>query len=104
MKTATSQLLFLILIISSLHAAKIMHSASIKGVVVQDEKIKSIWAVQGADSTLINTEEDGRFNVSVKPGTWKIIIQAKENYRNTILNNIEAIEGKNIDLGEINLQ
>ncbi|MBS1914883.1 MAG: carboxypeptidase regulatory-like domain-containing protein [Bacteroidetes bacterium] len=104
MKTTTTQLLFLILIISGLHAAKIMHSASVKGVVVQDEKIKNIWAIQGSDTTQVNPLEDGYFNVSLKPGTWKIIIQSKEGFKNTILNNIQAIEGKNIDLGEINLQ
>ena len=103
MKTATSQLLLIVLIISGLHAAKIMHSASIKGVVVQDEQIKTIWAVQGNDSTQV-TMENGYFKVSVKPGLWKIIIQSKENYKSMILDKIQAVEGKNTDLGQINLQ
>src|SRR5580693_5937556 len=79
MKAATSQLLLIVLIISGLHAAKIMHSASIKGVVMQDEQIKNIWAVQGNDSTVV-TMEDGYFKIPVKPGMWKIIIESKDKY------------------------
>jgi hypothetical protein len=104
MKVALMQLCFVILIISGLHAIKIMHSATIKGVVVQDDNVKDIWAVQGSDSTLVGNAE-GAFHVNVKPGIWKIIIQPKETYKRiTVLDRIEATEGQNIDLGEINLQ
>jgi|HubBroStandDraft_3_1064219.scaffolds.fasta_scaffold1493224_1 hypothetical protein len=103
MKAATSQLLLIVLIISGLHAAKIMHSASIKGVVMQDEQIKNIWAVQGNDSTVV-TMEDGYFKIPVKPGMWKIIIESKDKYKSMILDKILAVEGENTDLGEINLQ
>jgi|SRR5580704_6306328 hypothetical protein len=94
----------ILLVISSLHAIKIMRSPSIKGVIIPENKLKNIWMVQGRDSTEVNNE-DGSFNVKVKPGVWKIIINTKETYQKTaVLYQIEATEGKNIDLGEINLQ
>jgi hypothetical protein len=107
MKMNFLKLCAVILGISGLHAIKIMRSPSIKGVIVPENKVKDIWAVQGNDSTEVRND-DGSFNVKVKPGIWKIIINTnntKESYqKNTVLYRIDAIEGKNIDLGEINLQ
>jgi hypothetical protein len=89
--------------ISGLHAIKILRAPSISGVVIPENKVKNIWAVQGRDSTEVSNE-DGSFNIKVKPGIWKIIIYSKESYqKNTVLDQIEATEGKNINLGEINL-
>ena len=90
--------------ISGLHIIKIMRSPMLKGFIVPQEKLKTIWAVQGIDSTEIKNNE-GAFSVKIKPGIWKIIINTKEPYQKTsVLYRIEATEGKNIDLGEINLQ
>lgn len=100
------KLCLVILAISGLHIMKIMRAPSVKGVIVpQDEdKVKTIWAVQGIDSTEIKNE-DGSFNVKIKPGIWKIIINTKEpSQKTSVLYRIEATEGKNIDLGEISLQ
>jgi hypothetical protein len=104
MKMNYLKLILVILAISGLHAIKMMRAPSVKGVVVPEDKIKTIWAIQGIDSTEIKNE-DGSFNVKIKPGVWKIIINTKEPYQKTsVLYRIEATEGKNIDLGEINLQ
>jgi hypothetical protein len=105
MKMNFLKLCFVIIAISGLHAIKIMRSPSIKGVVFPENKVKTIWAVQGTDSTEVRND-DGNFSVKVKPGVWKIIINTKESsyQKNTVLYTIQAIEGKNIDLGEINLQ
>ena len=98
------KLCFVILAISGLHVVKIVRSPSIKGVVVPENKLQTIWAVQGLDTTEIKNN-DGSFNVKIKPGIWKIIINTKQPYQKTsVLYRIEATEGKNIDLGEINLQ
>src|ERR1700733_13744458 len=103
MKSTFVQLCFIVLMISSLHAIKLTRSSSIKGVVMQDNKIKKIWAVQGTDSTEV-TSKDGAFNIKVRPGIWKIIIDLNDAYRQTkVFDNIQTREGKNIDLGKIDL-
>lgn len=98
------KLCLVILAISGLHAIKIMRTPSLRGVVVPEDKIKTIWAVQGLDSTEIKNS-DGSFNVKIKPGIWRIIINTKEPSQTTsVLYRVEATEGKNIDLGQISLQ
>lgn len=103
MKTAFFQLCLIIFVISGLHAIKLKRAASIKGVVLQDERIKKIWAVQGRDSTEVLNQE-GAFDVVVKPGIWKIIINMNDKYQKSrVLENIRTSEGKNTDLGKIDL-
>jgi len=90
--------------VSGLHAIKILRAPSIRGMVVPENKVKDIWLVQGNDSTEVSSE-DGNFMIKVKPGIWKVIINQKDSYqKSSVLYRIEAIEGRNIDLGEINLQ
>ncbi len=103
MKMGFVQLCILILVISGLHALKIQRTATIKGVVLPENKVKDIWVVQGRDSTEVSTEE-GTFNVNVRPGTWKLIIYTTQGLRQyKELDNIETLEGKKIDLGTISL-
>ncbi len=103
MKTTIAQLCFIVLMITGLHAMKLKRSASIKGVVLQETKVKNIWAVQGTDSTEINSK-DGSFIIKVAPGFWKIIIHTNSTYpQYKVLDNIETREGTDTDLGKINL-
>jgi hypothetical protein len=105
MKMTGVQLCFIVFVILGLHTMKIMRTATIKGVVVQEDKVKTMWAIQGKDSTMVNTTEDGAFDVKVKPGLWKIIICTNRAYQQyKVVENIETTEGKDTDLGRINLE
>lgn len=73
------------------------------GKVVPPEGVEKVWAINGSDS-LEAQLIDGGFSFSVKPGTWKIVVDAKEPFKDAVLENVEAKDGENTDLGEITLQ
>ena len=103
MKTAFIQLCFILLAITGMHAMKAQRSAGIKGIILPENKVKNIWAVQGTDSTNVSNN-DGSFDIKVKPGIWKIIILTDRSYKQyKVFENIETTEGKDTDLGTINL-
>jgi hypothetical protein len=103
MKNTMAQFCFIILMITGLHAMKLKHSASIKGKVVQENRVRNIWAVKGNDSTWVGSK-DGFFTVPVTPGTWKIVIHTSGRHpAYKVLDHIQISEGKDKDLGKINL-
>ena len=102
MRKASLQLCFLLLAITGIHSFKIMQSGFINGKVYPSDNIESVVAVNGTDSVKV-TSENGYFALMVKPGIWKVIVDAKQPYKNIIQENVEVSGGKNIDLGEMRL-
>lgn len=75
----------------------------IVGKVVPADGVELVWAVSGTDSLKTNVTS-GTFSLPAKPGTYKVIIDAKEPYKDVTFDNVEVKDGEPTDLGEIALQ
>jgi hypothetical protein len=80
-----------------------MQDSGIKGTISPADGAGIVWAISGADS-LKATPENGAFSFSVKPGTYKVIVQGVGDYKNFIKDNVVVEEGKVTDLGTITLE
>ena len=63
----------------------------------------SAWAIGGRDSATSNIV-NGNFSFSLKPGIYKVVIDAIEPYKDAVLENISVKEGQTVNVGEIMLQ
>jgi hypothetical protein len=63
----------------------------------------SVWAASRTDTVrgLISTA--GSFSLQVKPGTYRLFIDAKEPFKDVMLENLE-VKDQPLDVGEIVLQ
>ena len=48
--------------------------------------------------------EYGAFSFAIKPGIYKVVVDAIEPYKDAVLENISVKEGQTVDVGEIVLQ
>lgn len=101
MKKAGVTLFVIVTVVASLHAFRAMQQANIRGKVMEASGVVSVLATNGIDSigtTLVN----GVFSLSVKPGNWKVFVNARMPYRNVMMN-VPVYEGNTVDLGIIRL-
>jgi hypothetical protein len=77
--------------------------SSIVGTVSPGDGAESVWAIGAADSTkgIISA---GSFSLTVKPGTYKLFVDAKGPYKDVLLENLEVKQNQPLDVGEIVLQ
>ena len=79
-------------------------SGSIKGKVTPANSSSKVWAISGAD-TLKASVDGGSFTImDVKPGTYKLIVEAMPPYKNMAKEGITVSDGQQTDVGEIKLQ
>ena len=78
-------------------------TAAIVGRISPNDGAEAVWAIGGTDSVrgAINS---GAFSLPVKNGTYKVIVDAKDPYKDVLLENIEVKDSKPVDVGEIVLQ
>lgn len=93
-------LVALIAIVSLLHAYKAALVSGISGRVSPTDAVEFVWAIQGKDS-LKSVPANGVFMLEAKPGLYKVIIDAKQPYKDVLLESVEVTDGKTTDLGEI---
>lgn len=81
-----------------------MDGGTIIGKVTPLDGASQVWAIQGADS--IKTDiADGTFNLQgAGEGTYTVIIDAKQPFKNVTISDVKVSEGKVTDLGEIKLE
>lgn len=103
MKKTAFTLIVTILTVAMLHAFRMMQSSSISGKVIPPEGSELILAISGRDSIRTNVI-NGAFVFTVKPGTWKIMVEGKAPFKDAVLERVDVKEGQNTDLGEIRLQ
>lgn len=77
--------------------------SSISGRVSPANGANMVWAVSGTDSIKAAITA-GAFALQVKPGTYKLFVDAKDPYKDVMLENLEIKEGQPLDVGEIVLQ
>ena len=76
---------------------------TISGKVTPAEGAEAVLAIKDADTVRTTVGTDGAFQLEVKPGTWKLVVSAKEPYKNAEVSSLEATDDKNTDAGEIKL-
>ena len=77
--------------------------STISGKVSPADGAESVWAISSTDSVkgVINT---GAFTVQVKAGIYKVIVEARDPYKDVLLDNVTVKDGQPADVGEIVLQ
>lgn len=95
--------IFILLALVALYAFQNKDQTAIKGRVNPVDGANSAWAIGGKDSATSNIV-NGMFGFSVKPGIYKVVIDAVEPYKDAVLENISIKEGQMVDVGEIMLQ
>jgi Polysaccharide lyase family 4, domain II len=104
MKTAKFLSFSLLIIASSLFAFTFLSGGAVKGTVSPANAALKATAV--SDSNVFETNViNGSFQIkNIKPGIYKIIIDASLPYKKTVKDGIEVREGQTTDIGEIRLQ
>ena len=75
----------------------------IKGRIIPPDGAVQIWAISGAD-TLKTTPANGEFIFErVKAGKYTLAVDAKDPYKDQMIENVEVKAGEVKDLGEIRL-
>jgi uncharacterized membrane protein len=76
---------------------------SIVGKVSPADATEMVWAV-GPNDSLKMVVNQGQFYFDVKPGTYKVVIDAREPYKDVLLDNLLVKADETLDLGEIQLK
>lgn len=63
----------------------------------------SVWAASRTDTVRGLISNAGSFSLQVKPGTYRLFIDAKEPFKDVTLENLE-VKDQPLDVGEIVLQ
>ncbi|HTI08032.1 MAG TPA: carboxypeptidase-like regulatory domain-containing protein [Puia sp.] len=90
--------------VAGLFAFSNLKSGSIKGTVTPTEGATRAWAESSTD-TLKALVINGAYEITnAKPGTYRIIIEAKPPYKNAAKEGIVVNDGQAADAGEIKLE
>jgi len=92
-----------ILSVAALHSFKQGQTGSIGGSIVPQDGATVIWAIQNTD-TVRTSPSSGQFSLQAKTGVWKVIVDAKEPYKDVMIENVQVNDGKETNVGEIRLQ
>jgi hypothetical protein len=88
---------------ASLFAFKALVNGTVKGTVSPAEGAARVWVISSTD-TLKAAINQGTFEIpDVKPGTYKVIIEAKPPYKNVAKDGVTVTDGQTSDVGEIKL-
>lgn len=103
MRNALVQLGLVLLGVTSVHAVKILQTASLRAHISPAEGVEQVWAFQGVDSIRLSGGNGQYFVNEIPSGNWLIRVDAKKPYR---IMNVEVADvrpGIEKDLGEIRL-
>ena len=79
-------------------------SSAVSGKVTPPDQVEMVWAIKGTDTVKTKATPEGSFALSLNPGSWKVIIGAKNPYKDVQLEKVDVTDGKPVDLGEIKLE
>ncbi|MGC4103574.1 hypothetical protein [Ferruginibacter sp.] len=77
-------------------------ASGIHGIISPADAASKVWAVNGKDSVGV-APSSGNFSVDVKPGNWKLHVEAGKGYKDAFVENVVVEEGSYTDAGEIKL-
>jgi hypothetical protein len=76
------------------------NSSSITGRVSPVDAAESVWAISGSDSVR-GVPSAGAFTLSVKAGTYKVVVDAKDPYKDILLENVMVKDDEPANVGEL---
>jgi hypothetical protein len=76
--------------------------SGINGTVTPADGAGKVWAISGKDS-VVAVPAAGKFSLEVKPGSWKVYVQAVKGYKDAAVENIVVENDRYTDAGEIKL-
>lgn len=76
--------------------------SGIYGTIDPPDGARKVWAINGTDS-VSTVPLTGKFSLEVKPGTWKLIVEAVPPLKTALVENILVQEGESADAGLIKL-
>jgi len=76
--------------------------SGIQGTIDPPEGARRIWAVSGKDTVSI-IPSPGSFIMDVKPGSWKLVVEAVLPYKNAERDGVLVTDGQITDIGLIKL-
>jgi len=103
MKISKLSLAALGLAFAGVFAFKALVNGTVKGTVTPSDGAARAWIISATD-TLKAPIDKGAFEIpDVKPGTYKVIIEAKPPYKNVAKDGVTVTDGQTSDVGEIKL-
>jgi hypothetical protein len=104
MKNAKLSLAAFAFAAAGLFAFSGLKTGSIKGTVNPADGAVRAWALSSSD-TLRADIDKGTFEIAdAKPGTYRVIIEAKPPYKNTAKDGVTVTDGQATDVGEFKLE
>ena len=104
MKNFKAGIAVLVIILLSLFTFAALPGGSIKGTISPPDGATQVWAISATD-TLKTTISSGAFEIpDVKSGTYKVMIDAADPYKDVTKDGIQVTDGRTTDLGEIKLE
>ncbi len=94
----------LVAAVMALLSFAIKTESGIKGTVTPAESAGDVWAINGTDSLKVTPAQGGFVIDNAKPGTYKIIVEAKAPYKKFEKEGVTVKEGEIVDLGVITLE
>jgi len=89
---------------AGLFAFKGFQNGTIKGTVSPAEGATQAWALSSSDTLKVAISK-GTYEISdAKPGTYRIIIEAKAPFKNAAKDGVIVKEGETTEVGEIKLE
>ena len=104
MRNAIVQLVLVIIGVSSIHAVKLLQTSSFHVRMSPANGAERVWAIQGKDSIEMTNVNGEFFLRSIKPGQWRVSVEAVEPFKDVQFNVGDIKPGFDRDLGEIHLQ
>ncbi|HTI93422.1 MAG TPA: hypothetical protein VL727_22645 [Puia sp.] len=104
MRNAIVQLILVIIGISSIHAVHLLQTSSFHIRTYPANGAERVWAIQGKDSIEMTNVNGEFFLRSIKPGQWKVSVEAARPFRDVQFSVGEIKPGFDRDLGEIRLR
>ena len=104
MKNTYLKTLAIIVIAALLYAFTGFKAATITGKVTPPEAVKDVWAMSLNDTVRASLSQGSFTIMNVKTGTYKVIIDAVEPFKDVVKEGIAVTEGQAIDMGEIKLE
>ena len=88
-----------IIAMAGLFAFKAPFAGSIKGIVVPTDGGSAAWAVSATDTFKAGVVQGSFEILNVKPGTYRVIIEAKAPYKSAQKDSVQVGEGMAADAG-----
>lgn len=103
MKNGKLSLLAIAVITAGLFSFRPFFGGTVKGTVAPPDAGVRAWVLSATDTIRADVNQ-GAFEITnIKPGLYKLIIEAKPPYKNTSKDGIEVADGATFDVGEIKL-